>query len=110
MSTVLKEKNAIILDGKATAATLRQQTGVRAGAFAAKFGRKPGLAVVLVGEDAASKVYVSSKRKASTASAAPAPCSSSTTKVTMFAKPRRTHGSGFGIARSTKKSKAAAAA
>jgi methylenetetrahydrofolate dehydrogenase (NADP+)/methenyltetrahydrofolate cyclohydrolase len=64
MSSVLKEKNAVILDGKATAATLRQQTGVRAAAFAAKFGRKPGLAVVLVGEDAASKVYVGSKRKA----------------------------------------------
>jgi methylenetetrahydrofolate dehydrogenase (NADP+)/methenyltetrahydrofolate cyclohydrolase len=64
MSTVLKENKAVILDGKATAATLRQQTGVRAVAFAAKFGRKPGLAVVLVGEDAASKVYVGSKRKA----------------------------------------------
>ena len=64
MSSVLKQQNAEILDGKATAATLRQQTGVRAAAFAARFGRKPGLAVVLVGEDAASKVYVSSKRKA----------------------------------------------
>src|SRR5512138_2470550 len=64
MSSVLKENKAVILDGKATAATLRQQTGVRAAAFAAKFGRKPGLAVVLVGEDPASKVYVGSKRKA----------------------------------------------
>jgi len=64
MSTVLKENKAVILDGKATDATLRQQTGVRAAAFAARFGRKPGLAVVLVGEDPASRVYVGSKRKA----------------------------------------------
>jgi len=64
MSSVLKENKAVILDGKATALTLRQQTGVRAAAFAARFGRKPGLAVVLVGEDAASRVYVGSKRKA----------------------------------------------
>jgi methylenetetrahydrofolate dehydrogenase (NADP+) / methenyltetrahydrofolate cyclohydrolase len=64
MSSVLKENKAVILDGKATAATLRQQTGVRAAAFAARFGRKPGLAVVLVGEDPASRVYVGSKRKA----------------------------------------------
>ncbi|MBK5264006.1 MAG: bifunctional methylenetetrahydrofolate dehydrogenase/methenyltetrahydrofolate cyclohydrolase FolD, partial [Alphaproteobacteria bacterium] len=37
-------------------------TGVQA--FAAQVGRKPGLAVVLVGEDAASSVYVRSKGKA----------------------------------------------
>ena len=36
---------------------------LRAGAFAAKFGRKPGLAVVQVGEDPASTVYVRNKRK-----------------------------------------------
>jgi methylenetetrahydrofolate dehydrogenase (NADP+) / methenyltetrahydrofolate cyclohydrolase len=64
MSSGGKENKAVILDGKATAATLRQQTGVRAAAFAARFGRKPGLAVVLVGEDPASRVYVGSKRKA----------------------------------------------
>src|SRR5438094_768304 len=38
MSSVLKENKAVILDGKATAATLRQQTGVRAAAFATRFG------------------------------------------------------------------------
>jgi methylenetetrahydrofolate dehydrogenase (NADP+)/methenyltetrahydrofolate cyclohydrolase len=56
---------AAILDGKATAATRRQKTAVRASAFAAKFGRKPGLAVVQVGEDPASTVYVRNKRKSS---------------------------------------------
>ena len=58
-------KPAAILDGKATAATQRQKTALRAGAFAAKFGRKPGLAVVQVGEDPASTVYVRNKRKSS---------------------------------------------
>jgi len=63
MSSVVKEKGAIILDGKATAAQQRQKTAVRAAAFASKFGRKPGLAVVQVGEDPASTVYVRNKRK-----------------------------------------------
>jgi methylenetetrahydrofolate dehydrogenase (NADP+)/methenyltetrahydrofolate cyclohydrolase len=64
MSSVVQMKQgAAILDGKATAAVERQKTALRAGAFAAKFGRKPGLAVVQVGEDAASTVYVRNKRK-----------------------------------------------
>jgi len=65
MSSVVKEEKsaAVILDGKATAAKERQKAAVRAGAFAAKFGRKPGLAVVQVGEDPASTVYVRNKRK-----------------------------------------------
>jgi methylenetetrahydrofolate dehydrogenase (NADP+)/methenyltetrahydrofolate cyclohydrolase len=66
MSSVLQTKqNAVILDGKATAASERQKTALRAGAFAAKFARKPGLAVVQVGEDPASTVYVRNKRKSS---------------------------------------------
>ncbi len=64
MSSVVQEKTAaVILDGKATAAQERQRTALRAGAFASKFGRKPGLAVVQVGEDPASTVYVRNKRK-----------------------------------------------
>ena len=64
MASVAQEKSAaVILDGKATAAKERQQTALRAAAFAAKFGRKPGLAVVQVGEDPASTVYVRNKRK-----------------------------------------------
>jgi methylenetetrahydrofolate dehydrogenase (NADP+)/methenyltetrahydrofolate cyclohydrolase len=59
------KQGAAILDGKATAATQRQKTAVRAAAFTAQFGRKPGLAVVQVGEDPASTVYVRNKRKSS---------------------------------------------
>jgi methylenetetrahydrofolate dehydrogenase (NADP+)/methenyltetrahydrofolate cyclohydrolase len=57
------KKSAAILDGKANAAAERQKTALRAGAFASKFGRRPGLAVVQVGEDPASTVYVRNKRK-----------------------------------------------
>ena len=52
------------IDGKAFAARLRERIGERAAEFAAKAGRKPGLAVVLVGEDPASQVYVRNKHKA----------------------------------------------
>jgi methylenetetrahydrofolate dehydrogenase (NADP+)/methenyltetrahydrofolate cyclohydrolase len=56
---------AQIIDGKAVAAKQRQKTAERARAFAEKFGRKPGLAVVQVGEDPASTVYVRNKRRSS---------------------------------------------
>ncbi|MXP11104.1 bifunctional methylenetetrahydrofolate dehydrogenase/methenyltetrahydrofolate cyclohydrolase FolD [Pseudoblastomonas halimionae] len=52
------------IDGKAFAARLRERIGERAGEFAAKAGRQPGLAVVQVGEDPASQVYVRNKHKA----------------------------------------------
>ena len=55
---------ANILDGKAVAAKQRQATAVRAREFQSKFGRQPGLAVVKVGDDPASAVYVRNKRKA----------------------------------------------
>ena len=58
---------ARIIDGKALAAELRARVGVGATQVAAACGRKPGLAVVLVGEDAASAVYVRSKGKATIA-------------------------------------------
>jgi methylenetetrahydrofolate dehydrogenase (NADP+)/methenyltetrahydrofolate cyclohydrolase len=58
---------ADIIDGKATAARLRERIGVVARAFEAASGRKAGLAVVLVGEDPASSVYVRSKGKATIA-------------------------------------------
>lgn len=54
---------AAVIDGKAFAATLRARVGELAAAFEAKAGRKAGLAVVLVGEDPASQVYVRSKGK-----------------------------------------------
>jgi methylenetetrahydrofolate dehydrogenase (NADP+) / methenyltetrahydrofolate cyclohydrolase len=56
---------AQIIDGKAVAAKQRQKTAERAKAFADRFGRKPGLAVVQVGEDPASTVYVRNKRRSS---------------------------------------------
>jgi len=52
-----------LIDGKAFAAGLRAQVAEGATAFAASQGRKPGLAVVLVGEDPASAVYVRNKAK-----------------------------------------------
>ena len=55
------------IDGKAFAAQLRARVGEHAAAFAAQSGRKAGLAVVLVGEDAASQVYVRNKGKATLA-------------------------------------------
>jgi len=55
------------IDGKAFAAQLRERVGGAALGFAEKTGRKPGLAVVLVGEDPASQIYVRSKGKATLA-------------------------------------------
>ncbi len=56
---------AVLLDGKAVGAKVRAEVAERARAFAAKYGRAPGLAVVQVGEDPASSVYVRNKRKSS---------------------------------------------
>ncbi len=53
-----------IIDGKAFAASLRQRIAKSVPGFVTKVGRKPGLAVVLVGNDPASQVYVGSKKKA----------------------------------------------
>ena len=55
---------ASIIDGKAFAAGLRAKVADYAAAFEQAAGRKAGLAVVLVGEDPASQVYVASKGKA----------------------------------------------
>ena len=55
---------ANILDGKAVAAKERSRSAARAADFVSKYGRAPGLAVVKVGEDPASAVYVRNKRKA----------------------------------------------
>lgn len=55
---------ATIIDGKAYALALRTRTAAHVAAFRDATGRAPGLAVVLVGEDPASSVYVRSKGKA----------------------------------------------
>ena len=52
---------AVLIDGRARAAALRAAVATQVAAFAARVGRAPGLAVVLVGEDPASSVYVRSK-------------------------------------------------
>ena len=51
---------ARIIDGKALAATIREQVKQDAAALCAQ-GMQPGLAVILVGEDPASAVYVKNK-------------------------------------------------
>ena len=54
---------ASVIDGKAFAEDLRARIAVAAAQFEVHAGRKAGLAVVLVGEDPASQVYVRSKGK-----------------------------------------------
>ena len=53
-----------IIDGKATAAAIRAELGEVISAAVAQGRRAPGLAVILVGEDPASQVYVRNKEKA----------------------------------------------
>jgi methylenetetrahydrofolate dehydrogenase (NADP+)/methenyltetrahydrofolate cyclohydrolase len=52
---------ARLIDGKAAAAELRARVAIEVAKFRVATGRPPGLAVVLVGEDPASAVYVRSK-------------------------------------------------
>ncbi len=54
---------ATTIDGKAFAAGLRAKIAAAVPAFQAAAGRKPGLAVILVGDDPASRVYVANKAK-----------------------------------------------
>ena len=56
---------ARVIDGKAVAARVRAQVADEAEALARRSGRPPGLATILVGDDAASAVYVGGKQKAS---------------------------------------------
>ena len=55
---------AQILDGKALATTIRDAVGRDVARHRDATGRAPGLAVVLVGDDPASRVYVRNKQKA----------------------------------------------
>ncbi|MCV6825284.1 MULTISPECIES: bifunctional methylenetetrahydrofolate dehydrogenase/methenyltetrahydrofolate cyclohydrolase FolD [Halocynthiibacter] len=54
---------AKLLDGKAFAATVREKVASHVSKLKSEHGITPGLAVVLVGEDPASQVYVRSKGK-----------------------------------------------
>lgn len=56
--------SAQLIDGKAVATQIRQEIKRRVETRLAEGRRRPGLAVVLVGEDPASKIYVGSKRRA----------------------------------------------
>lgn len=54
----------VILDGKATAAAIRAELAEELTALTPKAGRPPGLAVILVGDDPSSHVYVRNKERA----------------------------------------------
>ena len=53
-----------ILDGKATAREIREEVTAGCAELQRQYGVVPGLTVVLVGEDAASQIYVRNKEKA----------------------------------------------
>ncbi len=55
---------ATVIDGKAIAAALQREVRAETDALAARGGRRPGLAVVMIGDHAASAVYVRNKRRA----------------------------------------------
>lgn len=55
--------SAMIIDGKSIGAAWRDKAGAAAQEFRALAGRAPGLAVVLVGEDPASQIYVRNKHR-----------------------------------------------
>jgi methylenetetrahydrofolate dehydrogenase (NADP+)/methenyltetrahydrofolate cyclohydrolase len=54
---------AQVIDGKQIAANVRAEVAAEVARLQKEHGLKPGLAVVLVGEDPASKVYVANKAK-----------------------------------------------
>ncbi len=60
---------ATIIDGNALSKKKREIIAQQAREFAGRYGRQPGLAVVLVGEDPASAIYVRNKKKACETSA-----------------------------------------
>ena len=55
--------SARILDGAAVAGEIRRELSPRAAEFTRRFGRQPGLSIVLVGDKPDSQIYVNSKLK-----------------------------------------------
>ena len=55
---------AIIIDGKRISSEIRAELAEKTLEFKAKYHKAPGLAVIIVGEDPASRVYVRNKHKA----------------------------------------------
>jgi len=60
-TSLLVRSDMLILDGKIVAQKIKTQITEQAHEFEKKFGRKPGLGVIIVGEDPASHVYVKNK-------------------------------------------------
>ena len=56
--------SAVIIDGKAVSQQTREKIAVETKDLKEKTGITPGLAVVIVGDDPASRVYVNNKKKA----------------------------------------------
>ena len=56
---------ATLIGGKAVASAIEEEVGAGAKAFLERHGRKPGLSVILVGDNPASKAYVGGKMRAS---------------------------------------------
>lgn len=59
-----QKKMAQIIDGKVISAQIREEIAEKVKEYNAKTGKLPGLAVVIVGENPASQVYVRNKKKA----------------------------------------------
>lgn len=55
---------ATIIDGKQTAATIKDEVKTGVESFVNKYGKTPALAVILVGNDPSSEIYVGNKIKA----------------------------------------------
>src|SRR5918993_193196 len=62
----MQSMTARVLDGQGLATRMQEEIKPQVKAFAAQHGRPPGLAIVLVGDDPASHVYVNHKFKAGT--------------------------------------------
>ncbi len=58
----MADSQAKIIDGKAIAASLKEEMAVEVAALTKQHGRAPGLAVIIVGDDPASHVYVKNKK------------------------------------------------
>lgn len=58
--------SALVIDGKAAAQDLKVRIAQQVAQITGQTGKRPGLAVVLVGDDPASQVYVASKQKQTT--------------------------------------------
>lgn len=55
--------NGKVIDGKALSAAIKDKIRTETAAFTARYGRSPKLCVILVGDDAASAIYVRNKKR-----------------------------------------------